>query len=725
MKESRKRKLPLPSRSVSASTKRMRTASTNEGLSQLDRSVYRGDKDPQYLGDNGGKPLDHIAWKMRVKVLCGVNDDDDVFRDAVQGLVRICFPQGVLQELGVNVVEQHMKEGSAPEENVVYMRKIFQWEMIHRLAWMLAEHLDSPLNIETGISSVIAATNRLHGQRLDWDILNDIVSAFEQLRDSLSGDATNQLANGGSLTLPTSSGGAQLDERENEPFPSIEKVLGPQKQDQAADADNLRVQLATAAAVGMDATDATAEMETANPRRKSKKKKKEPNNAVDVATQNASSSIVDQRLPKIRKKPNERKISRTWRWNIDVATFTSDATPLHFKRVSDIFAFHALPVVRSELDENATTDEIRGKLDEMLREMNEEEFGQWRESLEKLEAGDLSMLERNSADHRPNDDQITRATPAPPLSSPCMGKRFKARSDRKTKKTSTNDEQVAVGKTGIINESNVSERLPIQDKVKVKSEFHNQVDHSSPTPLQSLEESRDGPSSKEQKTPVTHSRSSPFGTPLVDVLWGNTVIQNHENSLVVGKLMEALHKRVLIDKIPSPSFGGEMSILNKRGLRRKLEYIVNKHQPPGSGLELRRRLEDALVPWIGANASWFPEVSGTPIIFTYFMPFVNPVVDLICGPNLDFSQQKYNDLKSIVLSTLETKGISKREHIGAREETIEAGVSHAIGSGSPRVRRGKLERVLRQIALVHTNKFPELKKTDIVRKWEKMTGLRW
>jgi hypothetical protein len=30
-----------------------------------------------------------------------------VFRKAVQGLVKICFPSGVLEELGIDVLKQH------------------------------------------------------------------------------------------------------------------------------------------------------------------------------------------------------------------------------------------------------------------------------------------------------------------------------------------------------------------------------------------------------------------------------------------------------------------------------------------------------------------------------------------------------------------------------------------------------------------------------------------
>lgn len=44
---------------------------------------------------------------------------------------------------------------------------------------------------------------------------------------------------------------------------------------------------------------------------------------------------------------------------------------------------------------------------------------------------------------------------------------------------------------------------------------------------------------------------------------------------------------------------------------------------------------------------------------------------------------------------------------------------------SDEVRRGFVERILRQIALVHRDKFPEMIETDLVKNWERMTGLKW
>jgi hypothetical protein len=171
---------------------------------QRAKSIFRGDRDPYFSGDIEGKPsLDINAWKLRVKVLCSTNDDDEVFRDAVQGLVKICFPKGVIQELGINILEQHMREGHAPEENISHMRGVFNVEMVHRLAWLLAEHLTTPQLTKIGISSVIAATNRLQGQKFDREVLDDAIFAFQQLRNKIRADDTEGLVNGAGLAMPS------------------------------------------------------------------------------------------------------------------------------------------------------------------------------------------------------------------------------------------------------------------------------------------------------------------------------------------------------------------------------------------------------------------------------------------------------------------------------------------------------------------------------------------
>jgi hypothetical protein len=47
------------------------------------------------------------------------------------------------------------------------------------------------------------------------------------------------------------------------------------------------------------------------------------------------------------------------------------------------------------------------------------------------------------------------------------------------------------------------------------------------------------------------------------------------------------------------------------------------------------------------------------------------------------------------------------------------------GEGDDDLKRGRLERFLRQLALFHKSCFPELKHFFLVKEWERITGLVW
>ena len=243
---------------------------------QRAKSVIRGNRDPYFSGDMEGKPsLDIKAWKLRVKVLCSTNDDDEIFRDAVQGLVNICFPKGVIQELGIDVLDQHMREGHAPEKNISHMRDVFNAEMVHRLAWLLVEHLTTPQLTEIGISSAITATNRLQGQNFDREVLDDVIFTFQQLRNKLVADDTEGLVNGAGLSMPSinlEANGTQDAKEDDEDGTLSTTEGGDDGMDESA--DTLHDQVA-AAAVGAVEWDEDISGEQKSKKRTRKKKNTE------------------------------------------------------------------------------------------------------------------------------------------------------------------------------------------------------------------------------------------------------------------------------------------------------------------------------------------------------------------------------------------------------------------------------------------------------------------
>lgn len=88
--------------------------------------------------------------------------ENDVFKHTVQGLVRICFPGGLFDQLGPRVLEQHMREMKAPEENIGRISEIFRTEMTQRITFMLAEYLDMPAKFESITRALVVASAKLH-----------------------------------------------------------------------------------------------------------------------------------------------------------------------------------------------------------------------------------------------------------------------------------------------------------------------------------------------------------------------------------------------------------------------------------------------------------------------------------------------------------------------------------------------------------------------------------
>ena len=106
-----------------------------------------------------------------------------MFKEAVQGLIKICFPAGVLDQLSLDIIESQMQEQDATDDGIVKMRELVQLEMAHKLAWLLAEQFDTPEKIETAITSVIVARHCLYGTKSDYSVFKDIIQGLEKLRD--------------------------------------------------------------------------------------------------------------------------------------------------------------------------------------------------------------------------------------------------------------------------------------------------------------------------------------------------------------------------------------------------------------------------------------------------------------------------------------------------------------------------------------------------------------
>ncbi|KNG49213.1 vanillyl alcohol oxidase [Stemphylium lycopersici] len=133
-------------------------------------------------------------WVFHVKVISSTKEvDEEVFKNAVQGLARICFPEGILDRLG----EQ-------------------------RISAMVAEHLDTPAKVTSTVQATITASARAHTESLGGNILDDVAASILRLKERAPDNSTEWLANGDTF-LDASSG----DESMNSKIFSIDDTPSP------------------------------------------------------------------------------------------------------------------------------------------------------------------------------------------------------------------------------------------------------------------------------------------------------------------------------------------------------------------------------------------------------------------------------------------------------------------------------------------------------------------
>jgi hypothetical protein len=110
-----------------------------------------------------------------------------------------------------------------------------------------------------------------------------------------------------------------------------------------------------------------------------------------------------------------KKVSGSWRWNIDPDNILPKAKAEAFQRPSDLFAFHALSIAKSLFEATASRKAIHHKIQAMLDEIPDTEYTKWVESFQKLHSGDDTMLVRVPPEPESTicEQRFSAATPAP------------------------------------------------------------------------------------------------------------------------------------------------------------------------------------------------------------------------------------------------------------------------------------------------------------------------
>ena len=169
------------------------------------RPLFRGDTDP-YFPPNANAAITTFSGEMdfRLKFLCQADptETDDLYKEAVQGLVNITVPPNILNQLCQDNIIAQMRGLGAPQDKIDRVCELIQREMVFKISWLLANEMNTVEKVERGLATVIAATSRLHANKFDHEVFDDITKGFENLRNQFLGLQTDNLASGASIRMP-------------------------------------------------------------------------------------------------------------------------------------------------------------------------------------------------------------------------------------------------------------------------------------------------------------------------------------------------------------------------------------------------------------------------------------------------------------------------------------------------------------------------------------------
>ncbi|KAH7348253.1 hypothetical protein BKA66DRAFT_447354 [Pyrenochaeta sp. MPI-SDFR-AT-0127] len=265
---------------------------------------------------------------------------------------------------------------------------------------------------------------RIHGEKLGADILGDAMAGLHRLRRRMQKNSTTNLSNYPSLRGLFDKEGVG------------EKQASTSTDDSGSDKNSLSSSSVSTEEDSDSDNSSTLSSENSiethvPPPRKTTDDSHRSNGArLEVFQEQAarpSSSEVERHksaAPSIpttgprNQLPEEDRnnmISKTWQWDVESDNLTAEEIPTHFKKTSDLFAYHALPIARSRLKPDATRKELRHAMQSMMEEMPTDEYDKWVESFQELLNGDRDMLVRQhlAQETTINSQRRLATTPAP------------------------------------------------------------------------------------------------------------------------------------------------------------------------------------------------------------------------------------------------------------------------------------------------------------------------
>jgi len=287
-------------------------------------------------------------WRFRIKVLSSnAALGDEVLQEAVEGLARMCFPDGILQELGVDVVTADMEQNDASEQSIEKMKVTFETCLLNRLITLIAPFLNTPSKLGKSLATLKTMAGDIHkNTSADDVIVIDQPNDFDGLGD---------------------------------PQQDVREALG------------ISSALKTNTGKG--------------------KKIKEEKQTMSVKQDDSTSALQNEDTTHSKGLTSKKKISSNWRWDVDPTQIDIDNLSKFFKHTSDLFAFHALPIVQQELGKTSKKA-IRERIQASFTNLSTQQLEAWASSFEKLKAGEMEMLKRNSSGDVAQNQNGTQGPPA-------------------------------------------------------------------------------------------------------------------------------------------------------------------------------------------------------------------------------------------------------------------------------------------------------------------------
>ncbi|KAF2876503.1 hypothetical protein BDV95DRAFT_602481 [Massariosphaeria phaeospora] len=391
-------------------------------------------------------------------------------------------------------------------------------------------------------------------------------------------------------------------------------------------------------------------------------------------------------LPSTRPKSTKRDkntVSKSWRWDVDATDLDIDDVATHFQQKTDLFAYHALPIAKQQLDPSATKKEIRGKIDAFLADMSETEHGKWEESFRKLRNGDAAMLDRIALD-TPSNKRKAGMNPSP-MSRSKATEHLRFPQSLASEGQCVNDHKNAGA--GLADTPGAGHTRSL----RLKEETNHENGH--------LPEASIGSARNEEADMTT-----------------DTTAFRHLSTEDVEPY------------IPIPRLDGTTKIQTKPQLKHALLKLLEKESCISSQVKLRKSFESQLLPWVVANHTSFAEFATHPFLFACMMPYITPATEVICGKDPLLAPSNSEDDMARILKALKRRGIPSGFLVRSHHDILPMDQQLAKLLRNVRsdvVKRTRLERLLRYVALAYRQEFPELKDCALVQTWERVSGLKW